>query len=289
MKKIFNISLLASLALVLAACENDDAAPTQALAQTTNGAVLRTFEVESGVFNAFDTSSEFSVTFQEQDKEDGALMQAVDVFVTLQKRTPAGSFQAAGNEVLLKTISPSEFSTDEFGFPRTNLKVALSEVVSALGITSNDFTGGDRVQFRLLLKLTDGRTFTVGDAAGNVESGSFFRSPYRYFATIACIPLAPVPGEYTLDLFDNFGDGWDGAFLTVTIDGVSTDFTVTGQQGDVAIHVFNVPVGTVEFTINYTPGSFEGEHEYSILLDGEEVFSDGPGPTPGMVTLSVCP
>ncbi|MEA1785898.1 hypothetical protein U1E44_07330 [Arenibacter sp. GZD96] len=289
MKKIYNISLLALLSLIWVGCENDDAAPNRALAETTNGAVLRTFEVESGVFNFFDTTSEFSVTFGEQDAEDGDLMQSVDVFVTLQKRTPAGSFQDAGSEVLLRTISASEFSIDEFGLPRTNLTASLDQVLATLGITTNDFVGGDRIQFRLLLNLTDGRTFTVGDAAGNVESSSFFRSPYRYFATVACIPLNPVAGEYTFDLLDNFGDGWDGAFLTVTIDGVSQDITVTTDQGDVAVHVFNVPVGTEEFTIEYTAGSFEGEHEYKILLDGEEIFSDGPGPGVGLVTLSICP
>lgn len=289
MKKIYNISVLALIALVLVGCENDDAAPNQTLANVTNGAVLRTIDLESSVFNAFDTASEFSIILGEQDIENGALLQSVDVLVTLQKRTPAGSFADLGDETALKTLPASDFATDEFGLPRTNLKVTLGDAVNALGLTSADFTGGDRIRIRLVLNLTDGRSFSTSDAAGTVTASSFFSSPYVYFATIACIPLAPVPGEYTLDLFDNYGDGWDGAFLTVTIDGVSTDFTVTSDQGDVSISTFTLPVGTEEFTIVYTPGNFEGEHEYKILLDGEEVFSDGPGPAVGEVTLSICP
>ncbi len=288
MKKIVNISLLALLALAWVGCENDDAAPNQTLANVTNGAVLRTIDLENDVFNAFDTASEFSLVLGEQDIEDGDLLQSVDVLVTLQKRTPSGSFADAGDETALKTLPASDFATDEFGLPRINLKVTLGEAVSALGLTAADFTGGDRIRIRLVLNLTDGRSFSVNDAAGTVTASSFFQSTYQYFAVIACIPLEPIPGDYTLDLLDNYGDGWDGAFLTVTIDGVSTDYTVSSDVGDVAVFDFTIPDGTQEFTIEYVPGSFEGEHEFKVLFNGVEAFSGGPAPTPGELVLSIC-
>lgn len=288
MKK-FKIYIIATLVLALGACSSDDATIVQdALNTVERGAVLRTIDLESGTFNAFDPTSEFSLVFQEQDIEDGGLMESVDVFISFQRKE-GKVFTPVGSEIQLKTIDASEFTIDEFKLPRTNLKITLSEISTALSLTTSDFTGGDRFVIRLALNLTDGRTITFTDVASNVASSSFFRSPFRYFANIACIPLAPVPGVYTFDLVDDYGDGWDGAFLTVTIDGVATVITATGT-GDV--FTFTIAPGTTSFDIVYTSGSFENEHIFTILLDGDVVASaglPGPPPTPGQVVLSICP
>ncbi|MEM1220697.1 MAG: fibronectin type III domain-containing protein [Bacteroidota bacterium] len=41
------------------------------------------------------------------------------------------------------------------------------------------------------------------------------------------------PCTYTIELFDSFGDGWNNAFLTVNVAGVSTDYTVAFGDGGV--------------------------------------------------------
>lgn len=288
MKK-FKIYIIATLVLALGACSSDDATIGQDVLNTVErGAVLRTINLESGTYNAFDPTSEFSLVFQEQDIEDGGLMESVDVFVSFQRST-GESFTPVGSELLLKTIEASEFTIDEFKLPRTSLKITLSQITTALSLTSSDFTGGDRFVIRLALNLTDGRTITFTDVASNVASSSFFRSPYRYFANVACIPLAPVPGLYRFELVDDYGDGWDGAFMTVTIDGVPTVITATGSG---TTFEFTIAPGTTSFDIVYTPGSFEGEHIFTILLDGNVVARaglPGPPPTPGQVVLSICP
>lgn len=288
MKK-FKIYIIATLILALGACSSDDATIGQDVLNTVErGAVLRTIDLESGTYNAFDPTSEFSLVFQEQDIEDGGLMESVDVFVSFQRST-GESFTPVGSELLLKTIEASEFTIDEFKLPRTSLKITLSQITTALSLSTGDFTGGDRFMIRLALNLTDGRTITFTDVASNVASSSFFRSPYRYFANIACIPLAPVPGLYRFELVDDYGDGWDGAFMTVTIDGVPTVITATGSG---TTFEFTIAPGTTSFDIVYTPGSFESEHIFTILLDGDVVARaglPGPPPTPGQVVLSICP
>ncbi len=102
-----------------------------------------------------------------------------------------------------------------------------------------------------------------------------------------------VACEYTLEMFDSFGDGWNGATLTVNIGGQSTVYTVTPQDnnGDFRIVSLLVMEGQT-ITLTYASGSFEGENTYTLLdNEGNVVFSDGPFPALGLVFTGVttCP
>ena len=88
--------------------------------------------------------------------------------------------------------------------------------------------------------------------------------------------------SYTLDMEDTFGDGWDGAFVTVLINGSPIgDFTVNAGDSEIA----SIPVCDGEsIEIIYTAGNFEEEHLYT-LYDGQgnAVFADGTDPSTGSV------
>lgn len=290
MKKLKYIPIF-FFAAILFSCEDDDATLTQDLQNVVErGAVLRTLETVSSTYNAFDTASEFEVVIQAQDAQDGRLMASVDVFLRFDDRTPDNG---SGNEndraeQLVRSIPASEFTIDQFNLPRTTINLPLSQALSTFGMTNDDFTGGDRFIVRLALNLTDGRVFTEGDANASVGSGSFFRSPFVYFVDIACIPLGPVPGTYVFDMVDSYGDGWNGGFLTVTIDGVSTDISVPEPSSSTATETFVVPEGTTEFTIVYTGGDFDDENSFTITRNGTVVAS-ASNPPDGEVILSICP
>jgi hypothetical protein len=291
MKHFNKILFIFTFCALLFSCEDDDATITQKVQiDAERGAVLRTMELEGTTLDANNLSTAFRVVVQAQDILDGDLLQSVDVFASFTDRTPENG-TTPSIENLFSTIPASEFSTDEFGLLQAEFSITLQELSSFLSITAgNGFTGGDRFSIRLALNLTDGRTFTFGDAASNVATGSFFRSPFNYVITVACIPLTPIFGIYTFELSDSFGDGWDGAFLTVNIDGVTQELTIDGSSGSFDV---TVPEGTTTFEITYTPGSFEEEHTFKIFLnDDEEVVSAGPAPAPGLVFLNVrasCP
>ncbi|WP_340063546.1 hypothetical protein [Ascidiimonas aurantiaca] len=286
MRKINKIVALGLSALALS-CSNDDNAIDKLFENTTRGAILRTVEITSGTFNVFDESSEFIVTLEEQDTQNGGLLESVDVLVTFIDNNDADGTDFSKDEVMLTTLEASAFSEGPFGLPRATYSISLEEVKNAVGLSTGQFFGGDRFNFRFVLNLTDGRSFSFADAAGTVQSGSFFRSPFRYGVDIKCVPTAPVPGDYELTIEDSFGDGWDGAFITVTIDGVSTDYTI--EDGSVGVFTINVPPGTTSLTFTYTPGSFEDEHSYVLIAPtGETAAADGPGPTPGEIVLNIC-
>ena len=279
--KLFKLMTF-SLAIFMVACQESDNAIDKVFEGTTNGAIIRTVSLNSGEFNSYDLNSAFDVDIEVQDVENGGLMEKVNVYL-----------QFKGNEVLVSTLTASSFTTGPFGLPRANVRITLSEAVAALGLSSSQYTGGDALPVRLELVLTDGRIFTDKDGSGSLQ-GSYFSSPYKYNTVIKCIPTSAVAGIYTIAMIDSYGDGWNGASVDVTIDGTTTAYTVTSDQGSNATHVVTIPAGSSTMSFAYTNGAWDSEASYTITytkLDGtspQTALSDGPSSAGGTKVLSVC-
>ena len=272
MKNYIKTILLTFMIGFVSSCEDPDNPIYTVLEDYTSGAILRTIELESGEFNSYDLNSFFAATIEEQDAENGALLQSVDVYVGFK-----------GAEALIETIQSSAFTTGPFGLPRTRIQVTLQQGINALGLSSSDYTGGDTMPIRLALNLTDGRVFTSQDAGGALQ-GSFFNSPYAYNTVIKCIPNAPQAGTYKVDMIDTYGDGWNGASLDFVIDGVTTSLSITQAQGASNSETVTVPSGTSSFEVIFKSGAWDSEVKYTITyskLDGtntQVALSDGPTP-----------
>lgn len=106
---------------------------------------------------------------------------------------------------------------------------------------------------------------------------------YTLSITLACLFMSSqVVAQccnYTLELNDSWGDGWNGASLDITngglnignyaASGTGSTFTLTLCQGD-------------NISLIYSSGSFENENTYTLTgPDGTVLFSDGPNPTTG--------
>lgn len=104
---------------------------------------------------------------------------------------------------------------------------------------------------------------------------------------VTFISTDTVGCDYTLDMQDTFGDGWNGAQLEVFADGTSLGvFTATGT-GTVA--TFTASAGD-NITLVYSPGNFENEVSYDLIdPDGNILFSDGPFPATGTVYTFLAP
>ena len=96
-----------------------------------------------------------------------------------------------------------------------------------------------------------------------------------------------VEGDWTLDMVDSWGDGWNGALLTVEINGSATNYMAAGTG---SVEVVSVPAGAA-LVISYSSGDYEGENSYTITAPDGTVYADGPAPTVGTVvdSGSVCP
>ncbi len=87
--------------------------------------------------------------------------------------------------------------------------------------------------------------------------------------------------NYTLNMFDAYGDGWNGAILSVFIDGQFLDnYNATGSSSTASIPVS----GGQQIDLVYSSGSWENENSYDLIDgNGNTIFSDGPNPNTGLV------
>lgn len=214
MKKI--ISLL-TIILVFQSCSDPDNTINDVLDNYQKGAVLRTIS-SSGDYNFYDQSSSvFTATIEAHDEEDGALLSNVEIFISAD----------SGEEVQLRTLDASEFVNGPTGLPRTTFSVSLSEVDSKIS-----YIGGSTVQIRLKLNLTNGRSFSTEAVTGSM-TGSYFKSPYAYNKIILCNVTdgSAVPGIYTINMVDTYGDGWQDSVVKLTLDGTEYLYAMPSPYG----------------------------------------------------------
>jgi len=203
MRKNSNKILVLGLALgtFLWSCSSDDKIVDIVIDEVGTGAVLRTrSETNNLVYNdvtrAFDPGSNFTVTIEEQDQEEGALLESVEVFVLFNDNNTEANDMTT-TEVSLQMLMASEFTAGSRGLPEATLNYTSDQLVAATGIDESMVIGRDRFEFRLVLNLTNGETFSNDDVGGPVSGGSFFASPFEYFPVVSCSITEDLTGTHT--------------------------------------------------------------------------------------------
>lgn len=120
--------------------------------------------------------------------------------------------------------------------------------------------------------------------------------PILYFCIIALLIPAlahtQIGCEYKLEMYDSFGDGWNGGFLTVMVNGKSENYFL--EEGLTVDYDLQVTDGDT-LLISFTPGLFSFENSFSLFdAEGIEVFFSGQDPVVGAffqfnVTCPPCP
>lgn len=220
--KVYILSALVGSWMV--ACSEDDKLTVEIQETVERGAVLRTVSITGGSWNVTDDTETFTIEWEEQDIEDGDLLDEVRIFADLVDNTDDATTDPA--EVQLATIPASEFSGGENGLPRTTYSISLAEMGAALGIGFGDYNCGDEFNLRIEMDLTDGRTITQNDVTGTVSGGSFFASPFNYrIPLIFLLPSEDVyTGQYNIDFSTGFfgvDDYLDGVYTIEAIDNVT--------------------------------------------------------------------
>ena len=114
-------------------------------------------------------------------------------------------------------------------------------------------------------------------------------APFAGSGVVNVQPIGSAAGgacNLLINFYDSWGDGWNGAYISVLIDGVLFgDYTInTGSFGSL-----NVPLSQGEtVTLTYVPGFFEDEVSFEVFLDGLYVYGDGPFPTTGLIYSASC-
>lgn len=89
--------------------------------------------------------------------------------------------------------------------------------------------------------------------------------------------------DLRVNMFDSFGDGWNGSNLAVSVNGSPTGQNITLASGSTGNATIPLNLGDV-VALNYSPGSWEGEVSYNIQdATGTQLFAAGPNPPQGNV------
>lgn len=272
-------------------CEDGDKVFDQIVDAEQRGAILRTISIIEAealydVANQVISGGGFSIIVEEQDQEGGDLLSSLEVFVGFRDNT-AGGTDNDRDEILVETIPAADFTRGEFGLPRTEYAITAAAMQQALGLSGDQIFGGDQFTVRFELVLTDGRRFSAADNTGTLTQ-SFFRSPFLYTTNVVCAPSVPTAGDWIFDLQDSYGDGWNGASLTVTIDGTATEVLL--DDGFDTQVIVNVPAGTQVISIVYNSGAWDSEVTFQVTsANGNTVLDLGPDPPAGEELLDYCP
>ena len=98
--------------------------------------------------------------------------------------------------------------------------------------------------------------------------GSYIVGTVEITGTTGTAPPAPCTCDYEICLYDDFGDGWNGGYLDVYVDGILVlpGITVGSGYGP-ECYTFTVESG-LNIEIQYTPGSYAYENNFD-LFDSE--------------------
>ncbi len=214
MKNVKNISLLLC-SLIILSCSTEDKTIDEVLASVSSGGVLRTIDIDNNmtyndIEQNFVDGANYILTLEQQDNQQGGLLQEVEVYArfvenTLDDTNNDGNIDdddedISTEEELFETIDASEFSTGERGVPVTTITYTAEELLAFTGVDESKIEGTDEFALRLVLKLSDGRSFSIDDANGNVSGGSYFSSPFQYRTPISCAITEDLSGIYTYNI-----------------------------------------------------------------------------------------
>jgi hypothetical protein len=86
---------------------------------------------------------------------------------------------------------------------------------------------------------------------------------------------------------DSYGDGWNGASIDITVDGVTTNFLIA--DGFSASGTLEVAADASSIGITFNSGDWDSEITYQIIsANGNTIIDTGPDPTAGVELLDYC-
>lgn len=122
-----------------------------------------------------------------------------------------------------------------------------------------------------------------------VDSVSTYVGP-KTFKTDCIYTPSNVTCDYTFNLFDTGGDGWDDGALEVLHNGITNNYTVSNAQSTEATYVLTA-TANLPIQVSYVPSTWGSEVTYEIHgPNGDIIFSDGPFPLEGVAFNTIaCP
>ncbi|MCL6264946.1 hypothetical protein [Flagellimonas myxillae] len=237
-------------------------------------------DVNANEVSLTNPNMDYSVAITIDDGNDQALLATLNLYRAFVDRSIVDDINASEPEELFATWNIADLDIED-GVSSLDYEITLDDLYGP-NLTFDDLGVNDEFQLRYEIVTADGRVVTTD------ENDTEY---YRAVFVTECIQLnadAPYPGEYTINHFDSYGDGWNGASIDVTIDGGDT-VSYTLENGENGTSTFTVPEGATSLVIAYSSGDWESEVSYTIQDPNlKTAASDGPFPAVGEITILVC-
>lgn len=169
--------------------------------------------------------------------------------------------------------------------PSNSERVYTIEVDASSNITASSYTipntitiSANQTVANLDILITDNLDVSGEILVLNISDDSFTVQPTTVNVSLFCPVQPPAPGTWTLKMQDVYADSWDGASITITIDGVSTDYSMSGADGAEIEKTFEISSGASSISVVYNEDSeYPEEHTFQLVTpDGNTVMSEGP-------------
>ncbi|MEJ2161953.1 MAG: hypothetical protein P8X60_01130 [Robiginitalea sp.] len=240
--------VVAAFLFILMGCAEGETVFDDIVDQEQRGAVIRTVELISNELPIGVADAGFSGVFEVQTDDNDAA-DFVEVYVGYRDNTVEdGAPDNSVAQTLYETLDSSTFEIGEFGYPRFNYELSLSDMLSFTGTSEDDLFGGDQFEVRYELVLDDGRRFSFDDNTGTL-TGSFFSSPFLYTPTVVC----PVGAEQFVGTYV-ITDVTGGVFGTVWGDGTVVELSIgetSTQRSFAAVYLPQFAIGNGPATFTF--------------------------------------
>ncbi|AXG67900.1 hypothetical protein KORDIASMS9_00082 [Kordia sp. SMS9] len=298
MKNKFLKTIVAISAVCIAfySCKDDDTLPVDFDELINTGVPFAAELATNGSTNVNKldpSSSSFSKDYQIISPSGGTDVTRVDVYVGLTGQN------LTTDEALLATIESSSFTNSDGGYPEVSVAFDGASIINALGIDPSALEGGDTFNYRLALTNPQG---TFSDVSANFDNQS---ADHTFASTVVCDSPTLPAGDWTIDMQDSYGDGWQpttsgggGPGITVTLSdgtvfeiGLCTPYEDPGYActagSSAGTVVITIPAGVSgDWVFN---GDFWGEMSFQITgPSGSTVATATAGSSAGPIALNLC-
>jgi hypothetical protein len=213
------VTFILSVALI-SACRDDALSPVPFDEVTTSyGGYVKQIEVVDGVYHLDDLAgSSFKLKVQIYDAKNGANFESLDIYASLEDNSPKNG-TINPDEAKVISFPASQFTPDATtGLPSLELVIPATTAISALGITADQVGGSDVFNFRQVLNLKDGHSYTTTNTGLDVLAGPFYSAPFTNGVAVVC--PSTIEGTYSVvssGVDQISGAPHDGITATVTL------------------------------------------------------------------------
>ncbi|MEP0262802.1 hypothetical protein [Dokdonia sp.] len=168
--KIQKLLLLLIFIITLASCSSDDGNDIPSINDLDNGALVEIVTTADNIIFNNNLDGLLDTIVEYRDSESGSLLDDFNIYITFldnSDNTGDSTNALVREEVLLRTVEPTEFTLGQDGFPRHNLIITTQDFLTITNNTLDGIASGDEYIVRFELVLTDGRVFSVNNTGDN--------------------------------------------------------------------------------------------------------------------------